>query len=793
MFSHDTFTAIFGAVRPGELEAVAGLVRRAVREGYAIVLNEPGTKKPMCPLTAAARKKADRAVQDEALERGDHRASTLRHACGVAHALTAEDALKITGLIQRLSHIDEDGVTHTPNVGIEPGASRLLVVDVDTAAENEAFLATWRAESPDPLPFSFTVESPGVRKTTTGPDGVEQDVWVHRDGGHYWFTLPDGLVLPRTVGTLKDESGWGAAWSGRQILVPPSVRAEGPYRLVGSPTPAPQWLLDRVIMAAEARAERERMRAEKWEARQHGDHEVDPVDDWSASTPWAELLEQNEWTATGLVDTCSCPTWTAPGGHASPKSATAHDEGCSRYDSQDGHAPLHIWTDNPPDYLLDAPRTLNKLTYVAYRDHQGTKHERESSAVIALGLAVGSAPPAMEVNDPFDLDPVQNESISDPEVTQEPDQFESAAEEQPSTDDPQPVHAEVVAPEPERKTGTLRAYDSSDLDGLPDPDPLIYGLLDRGSVAILSGKFGTYKSFLALDWACHVALGLAWGTHPVDQAVPVVYIAAEGQVGVKRRVRGWRKRNLAGDHLPHGALTVIPQRVVLETDKDGKATAHLRELVELVNDRGAGLVVFDTLSKSKGKAEENSNSDMSALMALVIEVTRATKATVLLVAHTGYSGEHTRGGSSQEDDVDTVFVVKFEDPKSEDRSPTNRRVLHHRKSKDGVLSPPFVLVPVVEDLGEDSHGRAVTTLTLTTDPWEERASRTEVTQAERAGKVAELTTLILEVFKRAGTDKPPGRPTAWKALADAPERPDSADVNTFKDAHAEAVNRWSVR
>jgi hypothetical protein len=109
---------------------------------------------------------------------------------------------------------------------------------------------------------------------------------------------------------------------------------------------------------------------------------------------------------------------------------------------------------------------------------------------------------------------------------------------------------------------------------------------------------------------------------------------------------------------------------------------------------------------------------MAALMSLVIELIRATDACVLLVAHTGYSGEHTRGGSAQEDDADTVFTIKFEDPKSEDRSITNRRVLHHRKSKDEELIAPKVLVPQIEEIGQDDHGRPITTLTFTTDPFE---------------------------------------------------------------------------
>lgn len=747
MFAHDTFVSIFGTPRPGELDVLAGLVRAALREGYAIVLNEPGTKKPLCPLSATARRQADRLAQDEAAERGEPGAADRRHACGLAHALTEADAGKVTGLVSRLTK----AYGAVPNIGVEPGRSRLVCADMDTAGQRDAFLTAWEREAPGTAPpaaVAYTVRSPGVQR--------EDGTWAHSDGGHAWFTLPEGLVLPTTVGgrgVLTDDGGWSLIWSGLQVLVPPSVRKEGSYALVGSPRPAPAWVLQRIEAEVLLRQEREQLRLERRQERVKVG-ELDPVDVWAADTPWAVLLEARGWSPTGRVDTCSCPTWTAPGPHGSPKSATAHDTGCSRFDAVDGHAPLHVWTDNPPDYLADAPRTLTKLTHEAYADHDG----EESAAVIALGLAVSDGGP-MTVDNPFDLDdsrPVHMLSTVGDEPGGLPPAMDdtptdgghpltredlraadtsSSADETPGEDESPgadgfdiprdgvegpPGIAKVVSDPSKdvKKTGTLLAYDSSELDTLPDPDPLVYGLLDRGSVALLAGKFGTYKSFLALDWACHVALGMPWQGHDVDKAVPVVYIAAEGQVGVKRRVRGWRQRHLAGGHLPPGSLTVVPQRVVLETDKDGKATAHLRELVELVNERGVGLVVFDTLSKSRGKAEENSNSDMAAVMSLVIELCRATGATVLLVAHTGYSGEHTRGGSSQEDDADSVFVIKFEDPKNEDRSPENKRILHHRKSKDGLLSPPRALTPRVEEIGQDDHGRPVTTLTLSADPFE---------------------------------------------------------------------------
>lgn len=57
----------------------------------------------------------------------------------------------------------------------------------------------------------------------------------------------------------------------------------------------------------------------------------------------------------------------------------------------------------------------------------------------------------------------------------------------------------------------------SDLLKLPDPEPLIDGTLDQGTVALLYGKWGTLKSFIAYDWAASIATGRPWQGRPTEQ------------------------------------------------------------------------------------------------------------------------------------------------------------------------------------------------------------------------------------------------------------------------------------
>jgi hypothetical protein len=54
----------------------------------------------------------------------------------------------------------------------------------------------------------------------------------------------------------------------------------------------------------------------------------------------------------------------------------------------------------------------------------------------------------------------------------------------------------------------------SALRELAPPEPLIADTLDRGTVAYLYGKHGSYKSFIGLDWALSVATGRPWQRPP---------------------------------------------------------------------------------------------------------------------------------------------------------------------------------------------------------------------------------------------------------------------------------------
>jgi hypothetical protein len=250
-------------------------------------------------------------------------------------------------------------------------------------------------------------------------------------------------------------------------------------------------------------------------------------------------------------------------------------------------------------------------------------------------------------------------------------------------------HAQFVRPtleDPQPTGGRLRRsmLKRSEITNLPDPVPLIDGVIYRNSVVVISGKFGTYKSFIAVSMAASLATGQEWFGHHVPEAVPVIYAAAEGAYGIKRRLEAWES--------VHGpipdSMYLIPISVRLNRPED------MRELEELIVETGAKVLIFDTMHASTPGVDENDAGQMGQVMDVLRGLQERHGMCSILPHHTGHAGERARGSSSVEDDADTTFVIKL---RGEERGLDSVRTLVHRKTKDGPLLPDvdlkLVLVP----------------------------------------------------------------------------------------------------
>jgi Bifunctional DNA primase/polymerase, N-terminal/AAA domain len=236
--------------------------------------------------------------------------------------------------------------------------------------------------------------------------------------------------------------------------------------------------------------------------------------------------------------------------------------------------------------------------------------------------------------------------------------------------------------------------DSTELDQLPEPKPMLAGYLNEAEAVWLAGKFGSYKSLVALAWSYAVATGTPWSGAEVAKVVPVVYVAAEGVSGLKKRLRALER--YYGKPVPPGMLTIIRRPIHLERPEE---VAVLREVIEAKN---AKLVAMDTWHRMAGRVDENSNTEQGNPIDIALSLRDDYQATVLILDHTGHAQQHARGASAKEDDVDASWLIKLGkgDAEEESRAISTPRTLVHRKAKDEEVRDPELLQLLVDDQRE---------------------------------------------------------------------------------------------
>lgn len=192
----------------------------------------------------------------------------------------------------------------------------------------------------------------------------------------------------------------------------------------------------------------------------------------------------------------------------------------------------------------------------------------------------------------------------------------------------------------------------AELDEVPDPEPLIDGLLYRNTVNYLAGASGAYKTIAALDMAARVGKGEQFCGMTVTRG-KVLYVIAEGLTGMKFRRQSWEHYHNNGEQME--AVTFVPYAVQIANESEMSA------LISVAVQGQYDMVVFDTQAMCTVGVDENSNSEMAMVIDSLLILARLTNAAVLMVHHTGKDESlGMRGASGQYANVNTVIVAKRE-------------------------------------------------------------------------------------------------------------------------------------
>jgi hypothetical protein len=247
--------------------------------------------------------------------------------------------------------------------------------------------------------------------------------------------------------------------------------------------------------------------------------------------------------------------------------------------------------------------------------------------------------------------------------------------------------------------GRLRILGIDDLLALPARDYLLKGVISPAEISLLVGAKNARKTFTAL----HVGYGLAHGWPRIFgrrvKQTPTLYMIAEGEAGIGKRVKA-----LVGRYGRCDAFHVIAQPIDLL--RSNATAGDLHDAIAVVRLYGIGMVIVDTVSRAMMGGDENGPVDMGTLAANLNTLRHETGAHVMGVHHgTQQDGTKSRGHSSLPFSADAILQIEW----NEEEAIGNATVGFCR---DDVIGSLCAFRTEVIHLGVDADGDPITTLLI---------------------------------------------------------------------------------
>ena len=178
--------------------------------------------------------------------------------------------------------------------------------------------------------------------------------------------------------------------------------------------------------------------------------------------------------------------------------------------------------------------------------------------------------------------------------------------------------------------------------------------LAQNELSMLYGPSNVGKTFVALDFCLHIALGKEWIGHRV-RGGPVFYVAAEGGAGIVNRLAGLKREYPEFTDAP---FVLCPVSIDLHGQGDAVAVCEAIEAIEQVCPTPPTMIVIDTLARSMGDGDENSAKDTGKVVGNCDLIRKVTGAHVMIVHHSGKDEDRgARGSSALRGAVDAQIQV----------------------------------------------------------------------------------------------------------------------------------------
>lgn len=568
--------------------------------------------------------------------------------------------------VQRTADAWTSAAGRMRNIGIVTGApSGFWVLDYDPAASTRETLA-----------LIERLDKPHVR---TGGQG-----W------HWRFRMPADFEVTNRRGTLP--AGLDVRGTGGQVVAPPSVSGKGAYIELtdAEPYEPPAWLLD-MIRPAVHEPLRTRVPPAGWSPTPGAIGIPGPTGPGLAGRYLPSIGDRGQRYARAAVDRLLTELREA----THNRNDLAYRAACRIIELINagwllGDGVYGVWFDATLAHPLGTVVPVQEVKSIW------------ASATRRVGNRAAELPPAWA--DPFAVDalpplpPLAAPPFASPNGAAPPIDLGDPID--PTVGDWETAVAREVNRELVHRAARerLRELDAGDRPALkarlraetldtagllarPPLVPLVAGLLYLDSLARLNGAPGAGKSFLALDLAARVAAGMPWAGRATTR-VPVRYVVAEGDAGMRRRVLAWQAR--------HGAAIEVrwlPRAVQI-------GGPEWAAWCEVLAEDGDKLIVLDTQARGTVGRNEIDGKDMGEVGAALDDLRQVSGACVLLVHHTPLGVDRARGHGSMTGALQTEWLVK-----------KDGRVITLRSTKDkDDESPDDIIFDLVDVAGPDAGG-----------------------------------------------------------------------------------------
>jgi hypothetical protein len=297
-------------------------------------------------------------------------------------------------------------------------------------------------------------------------------------------------------------------------------------------------------------------------------------------------------------------------------------------------------------------------------------------------------------------------------------------------------------------------YWHGDVDPLDSRPQLINKVLPEVGCGLISGQWGTYKTFVAIDIAASAMSGVNFIDFAVIRKGGVFFIAAEGASEVPARLEAAIKAKCP--HLrpaPFAWIDICPALIDPRTSTNLAATAKVAADTMMAKwGLPLVLIIIDTIVVSAGYTKEGQDNDAAVgqrIMSTLAELSKATGAFVLGVDHFGKTVETgTRGSSAKEGAAVLALLGK----RTVAGKVTNTR-LALRKRRSGPAGEEFPFTVREMDIGTDRFGESVTTLTIDWTPEQARATTAKDKAWSKSLRLLQRT--LMAVLADGGTEQRP--------------------------------------